>query len=190
MVFVYRLPNFIAVLLIGTPCAAFLASSRFQRPPTTVLFGRAEKIETHFLMQEFTIASGEVVDPYKILKCSRDATRQEIRKSYIELSRRYHPDGLRHRTILPGSCNNVDEVREHWERIKLSYEILSDPKRRRKYDRHESIADPGKAIRRAASNAIWNGAMSAGKGIFSVGAFALNQMNNGKEKPLKEATAE
>ena len=61
-----------------------------------------EEKSNHFLLEEFCIHTGEVVDPYRTLKVSRDAERSEIRKAYIALSKRYHPDGLRNRDILPG----------------------------------------------------------------------------------------
>jgi hypothetical protein len=77
-----------------------------------------------FWLKDFSIASGEIIDPYAVLKVPRKADSGAIRKSYIEQSRRYHPDGARHRKFLPGSCNSIEEVREQWERIKLAYEIL------------------------------------------------------------------
>jgi hypothetical protein len=77
-----------------------------------------------FWLKDFCIASGEIIDPYAVLKVPRKADGGAIRKSYIEQSRRYHPDGARHRKFLPGSCNSIEEVREQWERIKLAYEIL------------------------------------------------------------------
>jgi DnaJ domain len=61
-----------------------------------------EKHSNNFLLEEFCTYSGESVDPYRTLKVSRDAKRPEIRKAYIGLSKRYHPDGVRHRDILPG----------------------------------------------------------------------------------------
>ena len=55
------------------------------------------------LLDEFRTASGEIIDPYRVLKVDREAQRQQIRESYRTLSRKYHPDGHRHKTILPGS---------------------------------------------------------------------------------------
>jgi DnaJ-domain-containing protein 1 len=55
-----------------------------------------------FLLDEFCTYAGEVVDPYQTLKVSRDAQRSDIRQAYLGLSKRYHPDGVRHRDILPG----------------------------------------------------------------------------------------
>lgn len=136
------------------------------------LYARAVAEEECFLLQEFKVASGEIIHPYKILKISRSASRQEVKQAYRDLSRRYHPDGVRHRDILPGSCNNLDDVRDHWERIKLSYEILSDVKMRKRFDRHEALADPGKAIQRAAVGAVASGI----KSVFKMGAFAFMEL--------------
>ena len=72
--------------------------------------------------------------------------------------------------------NNFDDVRDEWERIQTSYEILSDEKTRKRYDRHEFVADPGAAIRRAAVGAAATGVSSIGKGLFSMGASAFERI--------------
>jgi DnaJ-class molecular chaperone len=137
------------------------------------------KAETSFLLKDFRVASGEVINPYNVLKVPRKATRDEIRAAYVTLSRRYHPDGFRQRThILPGSCNNVDEVRDQWERIKLAYEILSNTKTRKNYDRREVLADPGAAVQRAALNAAVNSITGVGKSLFYVGSLAVTSVAN------------
>ena len=59
--------------------------------------------DAHFLLKKFSTASGEIVNPYQVLQVSRDADKKEVRAAYIRLSKRYHPDGLRHRDVLPGS---------------------------------------------------------------------------------------
>lgn len=59
--------------------------------------------DSHFLLKKFSTASGEVINPYQVLQVSRNAERKEVRAAYIKLSKRYHPDGVRHRDILPGS---------------------------------------------------------------------------------------
>jgi DnaJ-class molecular chaperone len=143
---------------------------------------KSEKLEDNFLLQEFAVASGEVINPYEVLKVSRKATREEIRASYLTQSRRYHPDGNRHRTMLPGSCNSIDDVRDQWERIKLSYEILSNPKTRKRYDRHEGLADPKAAMQRAAMNAALDGISSVGKGVVGIGMFAFQAVTKKSSK--------
>ncbi len=62
-------------------------------------------------------------DYYELLGISRDATPEEIRKAYIALVRRLHPD----RNINPGETELFIEVQH-------AYEVLSDPKRRAEYD--------------------------------------------------------
>lgn len=49
---------------------------------------------------------------------------------------------------------NLDDVREEWEKVKLSYEILIDRKTRLKYDRNSVVADPGAAVGRAVGGAM------------------------------------
>jgi molecular chaperone DnaJ len=128
-------------------------------------------------LQEFRTHTGEVLNPYKVLNVPRTATTAEIRESYVKQSRRYHPDAVRQKDILPGSCNNLDDVREEWERIKLSYEILKNERTRKRYDRHEFLADPGEAARRAAMGAVGKGLAGMGKGIFNMGATAVKHLS-------------
>src|ERR1043165_2341642 len=60
---------------------------------------------------------------YCILGISRDADEESIRAAYRVLARRYHPD------VGSGSSS------EKFRAITEAYEILSDPERRRSYDR-------------------------------------------------------
>ena len=145
---------------------------------STSLFARPHKLKEHSLLQEFSIASGEIINPYEVLKVPRHAERPEVRAHYIQLSRRFHPDAMRRDGILPGRCNNLTEVRDEWERIKLAYEILGDPQRRKRYDRNEALADPGQAVQRAAVHAAFRGVTGMGKGMFDMGAFAVQSLTN------------
>jgi len=150
--------------------------------------GRGEEIEGHFLLKEFSTATGEIINPYQVLKVPRNAEKREIRDAYRKLTKRYHPDGVRFREILPGKCNNYDDVQAEWERITLSYEILSDKKSRKQYDRHEFVAYPGAAIARAAMGVVSNGVESIGKSLFSMGSIALEQIisDQNDDKEIKE----
>lgn len=151
-----------------------------KREAATARAFREEKPKRSFLLEEFTTYNGELVQPYDLLGISCKAERLEIRKAYIELSKQYHPDAVRHRDALPSGCTSYEDVREQWERIKLSYEILSDRKTRLRYDRHESLAktleDPSAALKRAAGEAARKGAENLGRGLFDVGNFAFQQM--------------
>ena len=62
---------------------------------------------------------------YKILEVSVDATELEIKKSYRKLVKKYHPDKDRK--------NEYDD--ETIKKLNTAYEILSDTKKRREYDK-------------------------------------------------------
>lgn len=64
-------------------------------------------------------------DLYKILELQRNANAADIKKKYRELSKKYHPDKNR----------NDPEASKKFSDIAEAYEILSDPKKRRSYDR-------------------------------------------------------
>jgi len=144
---------------------AILGSSKHCSSKTTRLYSdtRGKNGKTKFgqktdgdvsrFLTDFRTADGNVVDPYKMLRVSRRATQTEIKQSYRRLSRKLHPDMVAQKEILPGRCSNLEEVREEWERMKFSYEILSDPLKRKKYDRNSSAAevleDPAAAMGRA-----------------------------------------
>jgi molecular chaperone DnaJ len=66
----------------------------------------------------------EKLDLYKVLEVSKEATQDEIRRSYRRLARKYHPDAN------PGDKKAEDRFKE----IQHAYEILSKPEKRREYD--------------------------------------------------------
>jgi len=127
------------------------------------------------LLDEFATYSGEILNPYAVLKVDRKCSTADVKLAYRQLSRRYHPDGARNRELLPGYCKNMEDVRDEWERIKLAYEILSDRKRRAKYDRHEALSDPGAALGRAVFYAVGSGVAGMGKSLFHVAGFAFEK---------------
>ena len=64
------------------------------------------------------------MDLYKVLEVSKEASQDEIRRSYRKLARKYHPDAN------PGDKKAEDRFKE----IQQAYEVLSNPERRREYD--------------------------------------------------------
>jgi molecular chaperone DnaJ len=78
-------------------------------------------------------------DYYEVLGVGRDATVEEIKKSYRRLAVKYHPDK-----------NPADtEAEENFKEAAEAYTVLSDPEKRAKYDRfgHQGVGgvgfDPG-----------------------------------------------
>ncbi len=66
-----------------------------------------------------------VRDYYKVLGVNRGATGKEIKQAYRRLARKHHPD------VNPGDAGAAEKFKE----ISQAYEVLSDPEKRRKYDR-------------------------------------------------------
>ena len=68
-------------------------------------------------------------DLYKELELERDATQEEIKKAYRRLARKYHPDK-----------NQSDpHTTEKFQAVSYAYSILSDPEKRRKYDKYDTV---------------------------------------------------
>jgi molecular chaperone DnaJ len=76
-------------------------------------------------------------DPYELLGVPRDASEQDVKKSFRKLARELHPDVNAH----------DPRAEEKFKEAAEAYEILSDPERRATYDRygHEGLRSGGKA---------------------------------------------
>ncbi len=66
------------------------------------------------------------IDYYKILGISRNASEKDIKKAYRKLARKYHPD-----------LNPNDKIAEKkFKEVNEANEVLSNPKKRKKYDQY------------------------------------------------------
>jgi len=68
-----------------------------------------------------------MVDPYKVLGVNRSASNEEIKRAYRKLAKKLHPD------LNPGD----KKVESQFKETTAAYDFLSDPDKRRKYDRGE-----------------------------------------------------
>lgn len=78
----------------------------------------------------------EDVNLYDVLGVKPDATNEEIRKAYRKLALLHHPD--KHANSSEGDRSNASKL---FQRIGFAYAILSDAKRRKKYDRTGTTDD-------------------------------------------------
>jgi molecular chaperone DnaJ len=72
-------------------------------------------------------------DLYETLGVSRSASPDEIKKAYRKLARRHHPDAN------PGDA----AAEERFKEVQHAYDVLSDPEKRKQYDRFGSANGRG-----------------------------------------------
>jgi molecular chaperone DnaJ len=63
-------------------------------------------------------------DYYELLGVSRDSSKEDIKRAYRRLARKYHPD-----------VNKEPGAEERFKEINRAYEVLSEPETRSRYDR-------------------------------------------------------
>jgi DnaJ-class molecular chaperone len=66
-------------------------------------------------------------DPYQVLGVARDANQDAIKKAFRKLAKKLHPD------LNPGN----KKVEQEFKEVNAAYDLLSDPKKRERFDRGE-----------------------------------------------------
>jgi curved DNA-binding protein len=66
-------------------------------------------------------------DYYEVLAVARDASADDIKKAYRKLALKWHPD--RHKV------EDREKAEQEFKRVNEAYEVLSDPEKRKRYDR-------------------------------------------------------
>jgi len=71
-------------------------------------------------------------DYYSVLGVPQDATQDQIKKAYKKLAIKYHPDK---------NPNNKEQAEEMFKKVSEAYAVLSDPKKRSRYDKYGIAED-------------------------------------------------
>jgi len=109
-------------------------------------------------------------DPYELLGVSRSASADDIKQAYRKLAKQLHPD------LHPGDAG----VERRFKDVSSAYDLLSDPKKRSRYDRGEIDGNgserPGGRFYRGFSERAGRGAAGAGAGFGNVDADDIFEM--------------
>ncbi len=79
------------------------------------------------------------LDPYAVLGVGRDATPLQVARAHRRLAKRHHPD-------LHADAATVTDEAEQMRRINEAWQILSNPIRRREFDRTYPAAGTESAV--------------------------------------------
>lgn len=96
----------------------------------------------------------EYIDYYKVLGIDKSATKEDIKKAYRKLARKYHPD------LNP----NDETAKKRFQQINEAHEVLSDPEKRKKFDQYGQDWKHAEAYEKARQSAGSSGYSQPGGG--------------------------
>jgi curved DNA-binding protein CbpA len=86
------------------------------------------------------MTSGRTLDPYAILGVTRDATPLQVARAHRQLAKRHHPDVQEGPDAATAAADQMRRINDAWA-------ILSNPTRRREFDRtYPSAGTPSAAF--------------------------------------------
>ncbi len=113
---------------------------------------------------------------YDLLGVSQDATDEQIVAAKNFLAKKFHPDA---------NMNSNFDTTTYIQNVLHAYRILSDPKKRRAYDRH--LANPApREKRRPRPEAAYNGTPSPNFAPYWEAANKLNELSGTSSALLKQ----
>lgn len=114
----------------------------------------------------------DFIDYYKVLGVSKAASDEEIKKAFRKLARKHHPD-----------LNPDDkEANKRFQQINEAYEVLSDPEKRKKYDKYgkdwQHGAEYEKARQQRQQDTNQGGGFSEFEGFDQAGEFERSDFSD------------
>lgn len=85
-----------------------------------------------------------ITDYYSVLKCTRDTSFEDMKASYHQLAKVYHPDRSAGLELDPKQAENNARI---WKEISRAWHILGSTERRRHYDTFVSLSSVGDSDR-------------------------------------------
>jgi len=83
--------------------------------------------------EDLVVSDPPTIDPYEVLQLSRTASADEVKSTYRKLALKHHPDKAR-----PGDRESAHKA---FQEIAFAYAILSDERRRKRYDATGNTAE-------------------------------------------------
>lgn len=110
------------------------------------------------------------IDYYKVLGLNKNATTDEVKKAYRKLARKHHPD------LNP----NNKEAEKKFQEINEANEVLSDPEKRKKYDKYGKDWKHGEEFERAqrAQQSQRRYQSQGGESFYSEGSFGADDFSD------------
>lgn len=93
------------------------------------------------------------IDYYKVLGVDKNADAKAIKKAYRKLARQYHPD------VNPGD----QEAEQKFKQINEAHAVLSDPDKRKKYDKYGENWEHADAFEKAGGGQQYSRSQSWGR---------------------------
>ena len=97
--------------------------------------------EEHKAIEELA-SRVEAGDYYAILGVDTECNQADLKKAYYDLSRRFHPDRFYRRDV----GDTLEQIEEVFTGINISFEVLSDDVKRRRFDLERSKNSVGSTL--------------------------------------------